>query len=269
MRANLAINFAKFTSWLIKSSNLGNASSLPGKLALKIEPNLLKYCFKKKIKPSKEEVRIAVTGTNGKTSTVGLLKSIFLSEIEDYIVPQNLVVNDLGANLYYGICTSLIEEHSSEYINYLLEVDEAAFANICRDIKPSIIAVTNLYRDQLDRFGELNATQKMIFNGIQATDALLVLNADNQKVAELGEAREGAYFYSLRLEPLPSPIKDQDVDLEGQIMDFDSESSLVSLEFRGEEPIHVKLPLPGRYNVYNALAAALPKGSLNWDLFSR
>ena len=156
------------------------ATTLPGKTALKVDSDVIR-------KLSKDKFIITVTGTNGKTTTSHMISEM-ISSLGDYEVINNIS----GANLASGIATTLICEKpkTDKKVIYVLETDEAAFAKIAGSLKPKISVVTNLFRDQLDRYGELTHTRDLIASGIDKTEARLIINSDDSLVASLGKGRE-------------------------------------------------------------------------------
>lgn len=153
-------------------------TTLPGKVAIKIYPCALEEA-------SKNYKTIMVTGTNGKTTTARMIEQILKENGIEYIT------NKSGANLISGITTTFLNstgltEKSSNRIA-LIEVDEAAFSTVCDFVKPDILVVTNFFRDQLDRYGELYTTVKSVNEGIEKLkNCRLVLNADDSLCASLG-----------------------------------------------------------------------------------
>ena len=183
MRKKIAVLAANLSAKLIKFLRLGNASSLPGRIALKIYPELLRDYFKD-FDSSASNLKVAVSGTNGKTTSVGLLDAIY----EVYASKDNLISNRLGANLYYGVATAFTNalDSGENKQDFILEVDEAAMRSVVRDLQPDLMAFTNIYRDQLDRFGEIDTTRRFIQEAIdEVPDVDLVLNFDDLKIRSL------------------------------------------------------------------------------------
>ena len=184
MRFLLAKSAAHITRFGLRLLRRG-ATTLPGKIAIKIDPDVIS-------KLSKDKFIITVTGTNGKTTTSHMISEMITS-LNEYEVINNIS----GANLASGIATTLIcnkPKNSSKTI-YVLETDEAAFAKIAGSLQPKLSVVTNLFRDQLDRYGELTHTRDLIAGGIDGTAASLVINSDDSLVASLGKGREGRSVY--------------------------------------------------------------------------
>lgn len=158
------------------------ATTLPGKVAIKLSPKAIANAAKgKKI--------ITITGTNGKTTTTHMITSMLRD------LGYEVITNVSGANLASGVATTLLCEKPSsnvpkDKVVYVLETDEAAFAKIAGDLQPKVSVVTNLFRDQLDRYGELTHTRNLIAAGIDKTSAKIILNGDDSLVASMGKGRE-------------------------------------------------------------------------------
>ncbi|MDD3959252.1 MAG: MurT ligase domain-containing protein [Oscillospiraceae bacterium] len=167
------------------------ATTLPGKVAIRIAPDFLNEM-------SRGKNIIMVTGTNGKTTTTHMISEILKKA--GYSVGTNVS----GANLASGLATVFAEHAPAERAAgrkgiptaYVLETDEAAFAVTAGRINPKVCVVTNLFRDQLDRFGELLYTRSCIEKGLDATDSKVLLNADDSMIAALRNGRENrvAFF---------------------------------------------------------------------------
>jgi len=183
-RARFAVLTANGISKVLRLMGRG-ATTLPGRAALKIYPQILSQL-------SKDQKIIVLTGTNGKTTTTHMVAGIL--KARGYTV----ITNVSGANLATGIATTMIEgirirrhaEKSGGKVVYVIEADEAAFAKVTSPLQPMVCVVTNLFRDQLDRYGELVYTQSLIAKGLDATTARILLDADDSLVAALERGRE-------------------------------------------------------------------------------
>jgi len=169
----------------------GKGSSLPGVVALRIYPGILRV-----LAGQVENGAIVVTGTNGKTTTNNMLARV----LESY--GNRLVVNREGANLMNGVTAAFLKESSLRgCLNRhwaLLEADEAAFPYIAEIVKPRVVIVTNFFRDQLDRYGELDKTVSLIRTTLtKLSSAKLVLNADDPLVAQLADTGLPRVFYGV------------------------------------------------------------------------
>lgn len=173
-------------------------TTLAGKVALKIHPGILSVL-------ARDYRVIMVTGTNGKTTTTRIVGRI----LEDNGV--SYITNRSGANLISGIATTFIDAAgltgTSKAKTALLEVDEATFQRAADHIKPEILIVTNFFRDQLDRYGELYTTLKSVQAGIVKTpETKLVLNADDSLCTSLGRIPGvKAIYYGIRNDAYNSP----------------------------------------------------------------
>lgn len=162
-------------------------TTLPGKIALKIYPDIGTAL-------AKNFNIIMVTGTNGKTTTTKIISKILDENNIRY------VTNKSGANLVGGIITTLIEAvgltGKSASNTALLEIDEAAFNKITHYIKPHVLVVTNFFRDQLDRYGELYTTLNGVKEGLKrCPDTRIILNADDSLCASIGNEAPNSAFY--------------------------------------------------------------------------
>lgn len=185
IRFYTALIAARFIYLAIKILNRSSGTSFVGMMVLKICPNFLSYC-KKYIKTS-----VSVTGTNGKTTTAG-----FLAHILEY--DKNKVIHNVkGANMLTGVANVFaLNLAPFEKFDYaVIESDEAYLTKLYDFFKTDFLLVTNLFRDQLDRYGELSTTAGFIQNAIDKNDdAVLLLNADDPLVKNFGRNKEALYY---------------------------------------------------------------------------
>ncbi|PIP30938.1 DUF1727 domain-containing protein [bacterium (Candidatus Howlettbacteria) CG_4_10_14_3_um_filter_37_10] len=181
MRLFIALLIGKFLMFLTRKTKKGGGTALPGLIALKIDPRLVK-----KITAKLQMGAILVTGTNGKTTT-----SKYIFEILRQ-AGFKVISNRAGSNLMRGVASTLIEESTifgrPRGNIGLFEIDEAAMPDATKFLSPKIIIVNNLFRDQLDRYGELDKTAALISDSIKdLKNITLLLNADDPLVASLGK----------------------------------------------------------------------------------
>lgn len=163
-------------------------SSAPGGIAMKIAPGLLKNLAGQ----MKGDI-IMVCGTNGKTTTNNLLCTLLESK------GKNVVCNKVGANMLQGVACAFISNATltgklkADYA--AIECDEASLRHVVKHVTPTKIVVTNLFRDQLDRYGEIEQTLDLLNEAIEKVpNTQLILNADDPLSMQLGEGRNCLYY---------------------------------------------------------------------------
>ncbi len=197
MRKLLAVWLGKALTVLGKIIGKKSSSS-PGHYALKICPDLVKGLEKNISKGI-----IVTCGTNGKTTTNNLMASAL--EAKGYKV----ICNRLGANMLSGVATTVLQEMNifgrlkADYA--CLEIDEAYTPIVFDHIKPDVMVVTNLFRDQLDRYGEIDITSDIIKRAIAKVPGIkLVLCGDDPLCVQFGrEENVTAYHYGISERVLP------------------------------------------------------------------
>jgi lipid II isoglutaminyl synthase (glutamine-hydrolysing) len=178
---------------IIKLSKLlfKGGTNFPGKIALKIDKNILAQV-------SKNYEVILITGTNGKTTTTSMVYNIIRES------DREVITNGTGANMLPGIVSCFVENYvfrkNIEKKYAIIEVDEANMPLVTQYINPKIITITNLFRDQLDRYGEVYTTLKKILDGIKKVpEATLVLNGDESLLGDL-ELKNSCVYYGFTTE---------------------------------------------------------------------
>jgi len=282
---------ARAVGGLARATGRGGGTSLPGKVLTRVEPHAIERLAGRLARGS-----VVISATNGKTTTAAMVSTVLER------AGTRLVHNRAGANMVGGVASALAAAarrggREVEGDLGLFEVDEFWLAPVVEELEPRAILLANLFRDQLDRYGELDiiADRWAELVGRRGAASALVLNADDPLVADLGRAaggRAGLYFGveddSLALPELqhasdskhcrrcghayvyetvylahlgryhcpncgqrrPEPaVIARDVELRG------IRSAAFTL-VHGEDCHRVELPLPGLYNVYNALGAA-------------
>ena len=166
-------------------------TTLPGKVALNICPDLLASYG-----DMLGERIVFVTGTNGKTTTSNLLVHFLRQD------GREVISNSLGANLIAGIATTLIEgvvprrAHSQAAV---LEVDEATIGKVIVPLRPKAVVVTNFFRDQMDRYGELDTVVEMVGSALKKTpaDTTVLLNADDPLVTSIAPGDKNVVYFGI------------------------------------------------------------------------
>jgi lipid II isoglutaminyl synthase (glutamine-hydrolysing) len=283
MGARLALetSAARLVGSLSRAAGRGGGTTLPGKLVWKLDPGALDVLA----------ARLAngvalVSATNGKTTTTAMAASILSPA-------HRLAWNNSGANLASGVASTLLAARDAEL--GLLEVDEFALPEIMSRTGPRVVSLGNLFRDQLDRYGELEHIAERWRDAVSALrpDSLLVVNADDPLVGALADGREHALRFGIddpsRARPSLQHASDSkycvrcgapyryDAAYVGHLGAYHCEACgharpRLDVAARDVRPdgldgvtftlhtttasVEVRLSVPGLYNVYNALAAA-------------
>lgn len=186
------VAFAKALTLVLRLSGRGSGTALPGYLVGQYFPFALGALVQQ------IPTVVAITGTNGKTTTQTMLDAM-VSQGEGIKILRNRA----GANLSQGILSELLKQSNAlgrlDFTHAILEVEEATLPRIAALLQPQVIAVTNLYRDQLDAYGEIDRTEKLIRDGIaQCPSAQVVVNGDDPRTARLTQGLPNpTYFVSL------------------------------------------------------------------------
>ena len=258
---------AKFFSVLSRKFNLGHGSTWPGHIALKIRPTIIEDILQK----SHTEV-ILIAGTNGKTTTAKILTTILRES------GKRVIQNTSGANLLNGIASTVLLNTnpkgalSADYA--VFEVDENSLPIVLQHISPKIIIALDLFRDQLDRYGELDSIAKK-WNASFRTlteQTILILNADDPLIAYLAkDVKAKVAYFGL------SEKEERQKNLEHAADSIYCPNCGHKLVYEKVYYSHLGIwhcpscsvkrphptltqssyPLPGVYNKYNTLAAVL------------
>lgn len=189
IRLSIAIIVGKTIAFLNKLSGTG-ATAAPGLYALKIDPDLVK-----KLSQRIRFGAIVISGTNGKTTTARLTADILSSKFK-------IIHNRQGSNLLRGIASTFISK-SNVFGKIpadlcIWETDEATLPEVIEHTKPKIITLLNLFRDQLDRYGEVDTVRskwQKILQAITTKDSNLILNADDPGISILAKYFKGQVLY--------------------------------------------------------------------------
>lgn len=178
MSDTLAVIAGKLSAKAIRIIGAGLGSNVPGRVSRAVSPSVLGNLSRQ----AKKGV-LSVSGTNGKSTTSGFISSVLVK------AGERIAHNRQGANLVTGITASLIDAadwNGRLNVDYcLFETDEAALPLVAKEVAIGTVVVTNLFRDQLDRFGELDTTARLINKGIGINKSQAILNADDPNVAQL------------------------------------------------------------------------------------
>ena len=166
---------------LSRVAGRGGGTTLPGKLLWKLDPGAIDVLARRLPRGS-----VLVSATNGKTTTAAMVAEI--------LAPRTRVAhNASGANLVSGVASTLLRADGAEL--GLFEVDEAALPEVARRVEPKALLLGNLFRDQLDRYGELEIVAGRWRDAVAALpDAELVVNGDDPQLGALARPGNGRVF---------------------------------------------------------------------------
>ena len=175
LRFSLAKAAGAVSTWGLRHVAHRPAANLPGKIALKIDPSLLDELRGKCTQGS-----VITVGTNGKTSTNNLLADAFEAS------GRTIICNRTGANLAAGISSALLQQPAAQW--GVFECDELWLAHVLPHLRSNYVLLLNLFRDQLDRCGEIDRIQTSIAGALTASpDTVLVYNADDPLCARIAD----------------------------------------------------------------------------------
>src|SRR5215213_11145069 len=182
-RLSAAIAAARAARLASRTLRRGGGSTVPGVVARRVDPKVLtKLSGRLRLRSA------AVTGTNGKTTTTRMISKILQS------AGVKVVNNSTGANLVTGVTAALVSDSGLSGLPAsemgLFEVDEASVPKVAAEAEIKLLAILNLFGDQLDRYGELAYTGKVIASafGDLPQSGAVVLNTDDPLVASLGRS---------------------------------------------------------------------------------
>jgi lipid II isoglutaminyl synthase (glutamine-hydrolysing) len=272
---------ARMATRLSRLVGAGGGTTVPGKVLSSLDPEVLDRLAQRLPLGA-----ALVSATNGKTTTAAMAAQILSPRVR-------LAHNSSGANLLSGVTSSLLSAKSPEL--GLFEVDEAALPEIARRVRPRAVCLGNLFRDQLDRYGELEHVVERWRSVVQSLDpgAVLVVNGDDPQVGDLARERPGSIVFGLDdpRHAVPELLHAADskwclrcgrayeytAAYVGHLGDYrcpacgharpELDVAARRIELRGLDGVDfslesngesrpVRLTVPGLYNVYNALAAA-------------
>jgi UDP-N-acetylmuramyl tripeptide synthase len=282
----VAVAVAKTARVASRMLRAGSGTTLPGLVAERIDPSVIA-----ELSASLPDGVIVITGTNGKTTTAKMLTEILVA------AGKRVLTNESGSNLTRGVASALVQASHGLGLRIdadvaVFEIDEATMAAAVPRLNPRLVIVTNLFRDQLDRYGELDKTASVIGGALRGVDGLTaLLNADDPLVASLAKDVRGSVAYF--------GIEDPHVGVATSTAAMDSKDCIVcgheyvyearyfghlgkwrcpscgaarpapthsasgvslsphasSFRYEGRTQLEISLGIPGLYNVYNGLAA--------------
>jgi UDP-N-acetylmuramyl tripeptide synthase len=277
---------ARTVGSLARAAGRGGGTSLPGKVLLRLDPHAIGG-----LAGRLRDGSVVISATNGKTTTAAMVAAVFARH------GTRLVHNRAGANMAGGIASTLLSAARGDGIDGelgLFEVDEFWLAQIVGELAPRAVLLGNLFRDQLDRYGELETIADRWADVVAAQPPAtqLVLNADDPLIADLGRERTGVTYFGVADDAMALAQMQHAADSKhcrrcGHAYAYEAiylghlgryrcpqcgqtrpEPTVVAervtlhgtrgATFALRTPhgsATVELPLPGLYNVYNALAA--------------
>jgi lipid II isoglutaminyl synthase (glutamine-hydrolysing) len=277
---------ARAIGGLSRLSGRGGGTTLPGRVLLRTAPDAIE-----RLGARLDNGAAIVSATNGKTTTAGMIAAALAAD------GRKPVHNRAGSNMAWGVATALLDQHGSEG---LFEVDEAWLPKVSAALHPRLLLLCNLFRDQLDRYGELERLADewaVVVERLEDEGAAIVLNADDPLVADLGRdkelrRRDDVTYFGIEDDSQALPALQHAFDAKhcrrcGAPYSYDRafvghlghyrcancgadrpspDIAATRIELLGMEgsrftvttpdgDAEIRLPLPGLYNVYNALAA--------------
>jgi UDP-N-acetylmuramyl tripeptide synthase len=282
---NGKVAVARAVGGLSRRCGRGGGTTLPGRLLVRMAPDAID-----RLATGLERGSIVVSSTNGKTTTAGMISGILAA------AGRAPVHNRAGSNMHWGVATALLEQSGDEG---LFELDEAWLPRVAPRLRPRLLVLGNLFRDQLDRYGEL---ERLADEWAELVTSLsgsceFALNADDPLIADLGRDRElrrrpGVTYFGIEdaRQALPELQHAHDAkhcrrcgapysyelafvghlghyrcpnchadrpapDVAATEIELDGISGSRVKVRTPEGDLDLRLPLPGLYNVYNALGA--------------
>ncbi|MGQ5709210.1 MurT ligase domain-containing protein [Lactobacillus sp. PSON] len=186
-KSGIAKVAGKSSYWFLHNV-LKGGTSFPGKLAMKIDPKVLNTL-------AKDYETIIVTGTNGKTMTTALIVEALKKKYGD------ILTNPSGSNMQQGIVTAFLAHKNKKVSRKIavLEVDEANVKMVTKLLHPSAFVLTNIFRDQMDRYGEIYTTYEKIVNGIKLEPKAKVIANGDASIFSSVKLPNPKVFYGFKL----------------------------------------------------------------------
>jgi UDP-N-acetylmuramyl tripeptide synthase len=279
----LAHALARLLRAVSRRTGRSGGTTAPGRLLLRLSPTALTRMAREL-----DDGSVLVSATNGKTTTSAMLAACLEA------AGRPVVHNRAGSNMAWGVATALLDARGQPGQLGLLEVDEAWLPSVAEQVEPRLLLLSNLFRDQLDRYGELELLADRWAELVARLDgrASFVLNADDPLVADLGRDRARVTYFGVEDDSQALPGMQHAADSKhcrncGQAYVYEAiylghmgryrcpncgrerpaaQVAATSVRLDGmtgsrvelrtpRGPLELRLPLPGLYNVYNAVAA--------------
>ncbi len=189
-RLAAAVAAGQLATFVVRRLGVGGGTTAPGHLVRALDPNAIAS-----IATRIPRGTIVVTGTNGKTTTSRMISTLLRK------ASLRVMHNRSGANLIAGIASTLVNGSTlagrPKADVGLFEVDEAAFPTAVQELRPRLCVLTNLFRDQLDRYGEVDYLSRLWRETLSSLppSSTVLLNADDPRVASLGEGLSCRVLY--------------------------------------------------------------------------
>ncbi len=208
-RLSLAISAGKLAGASGRLLRVGGGTSLPGLIARRIDPDVLKS-----VVGASKAKKIVITGSNGKTTTARMTAAMAANN------GKSVSHNRAGSNLLQGV-TSVVVNFADIFgrLNsdvLLFEIDEGTMPLAIPEISPDVVVITNIFRDQLDRYGELYSVARALDKTLEELpeSATILLNGNDPQVANFGQkAKAKRLFFGLETTEVGTPVPEQSADI--------------------------------------------------------
>lgn len=208
-RLSLAISAGKLVGASGRLLRIGGGTSLPGLIARRIDPDILKS-----VVGANKAKKIVITGSNGKTTTARMTSAMAANN------GKRVSHNRAGSNLLQGVTSVAVNfadifgRLNSDVL--VFEIDEGTMPLAIPEISPDVVVITNIFRDQLDRYGELYSVAKALDKTLEMLpeSATILLNGNDPQVANFGQkAKAKRVYYGLETTEVGTPVPEQSADV--------------------------------------------------------
>ncbi len=208
-RLALAISAGKLAGASGRLLGIGGGTSLPGLIARRIDPDVLKS-----VVGASKAKKIVITGSNGKTTTARMTAAMAVNN------GKRVSHNRAGSNMLQGVTSVAVNfadifgRLNSDVL--LFEIDEGTMPLVMPEIKPDVVVITNIFRDQLDRYGELYSVAKALDKTLEdlPESSTMLLNGNDPQVANFGlKAKAKRLFFGLETTEIGTPVPEQSADI--------------------------------------------------------